>query len=98
MPVKNGEQTCKQIIKMGRTNDYTTCNLLNYEYFSKHYKLIIIDFSKQVKLENSDLKQQFNFIGRLERNEGATMFFIIEKSKETTFEFSQNAATVVDFD
>ena len=28
-----------------------------------------------------------NFIGRLERNEGATMFFIIEKSEETTFEF-----------
>ena len=29
------------------------------------------------------------------RNEGATMFFIIEKSEGTTFEFSQNAATVV---
>ena len=63
--------------------------------FSKHYKLIAIDLSKQIELENPDLKQQINFIGRLERNEGATMFFIIEKSEETTFEFSQNAATVV---
>ena len=35
-----------------------------------------------------------NFIGRLEREEGATMFFIIEESEETTFEFVQNAATV----
>ena len=26
----------------------TTDNLLNYEYFSKHYKLIAIDFSKQL--------------------------------------------------
>ena len=30
-----------------------------------------------------------NFTGRLERNEGATMFFIIEKSGETTFEFTE---------
>ena len=44
---------------------------------------------------NSDLKQQINFIGRLTRNEGKPMFFIIEKLEKTTFEFSQNAATVV---
>ena len=50
---------------------------------------------KQIELENPDLKQQMNFIGRLERNEGATVFFIIEKSEETTFEFSQNSATIV---
>ena len=58
---------------------------------------IATDLRKQIELENPDLKQQINFIGRLERNEGATMFFIIEKSEETTFEFSQNAATVVSF-
>ena len=95
IPIKNDEETYEQIIEMGRNNDYTTGNLLDYEYFSKHYKLIAIDLSKQIELENSDLKQQINFIGRLERNEGATMFFIIEKSEETTFEFSKNAATVV---
>ena len=95
MPIKNEEETYEQIIEMGRNNDYTTGNLLDYEYFSKHYKLIAIDLSKQIELENPDLKQQINFIGRLEREGGATMFFIIEKSEETTFEFSQNAATVV---
>ena len=98
MPVKNEEETCKQIIEMRRNNDYTAGNLLDYKYFSKHYKLIAIDLSKQIELENPDLKQQINFIGKLERNEGATMFFIIEKSEETTLDFSQNAATVVDFD
>ena len=82
---------------MGRNNHYTIANLLGYEYFSKHYKLIAIDLSKQTELENPDLKQQINFIGRLERNEGATLFFITEKSEETTFEFSQNAVTVVWF-
>ena len=29
-------------------NDYTTGNLLDYEYFSKHYKLIVIDLSKKL--------------------------------------------------
>ena len=80
---------------MGRKNDYTTCSLLDYECFSKHYKLIAIDLSKKIELENPDLKQQINFIGSLKRNEGAAMFFTIEKSEETTFEFSENAATVV---
>ena len=73
---------------MGRNNDYSTGNLLDYKYFLKHYKLIAIDLSKQIELENPDLKQ-INFINI------NSMFFIIEKSKETTFKFSQNASTVV---
>ena len=34
-PIKNDEETYEQIIEMGRNNDYTTGNLLDYEYFSK---------------------------------------------------------------
>ena len=41
---------------MSKNNDCTTVNLLDYEYFSKHYKLITLDLSKQVELEISDLK------------------------------------------
>ena len=70
---------------MIKNNDYTTGNLLDYEYFSKHYRLIATDLSKQNELENPDLKQQINFIGRIERNEGATMFFIIEKKRRNHF-------------
>ena len=47
--------------------------------------------SKQVELENTDLKQKINFIGRLEREGRVTIFIIIE---ETTLGFTQNAATV----
>ena len=36
-----------------------------------------------------------NFIGEILRNTGATMFFIIEKSEQTTFNFSQNSVTIV---
>ena len=81
--VKNKEQTYEQIIEMSKNNDYTKGNLLDYKYFSKHYKLIATDLSKQIELENLDLKQQINFIGRLEED-NATMFFIIEKREETT--------------
>ena len=82
---------------MERNNDYATGNLLDYQYFSKHYKLIAIDLSKQSELENANLKQQFNFIGRFERNKGAAMFFIIEKSEEKIFSFTQNSATIAWF-
>ena len=64
---------------MSKSNDYITGNLLDYEYFKDHYKLIAVDLSKQFELENADLKQKINFIGRLE--EDATMFFIIEKKE-----------------
>ena len=80
---------------MSKNSDYTTGNLLDYDYFSKDYKLIAIDLSKQIELENPDLKQQINFIGKLEVDNGATMFFIVEKSEETTFEFSQNFASII---
>ena len=63
---------------------------MDYEYFPKQYKLIAIDLSKQIELQNPDLKQQISFIDKLENDE-ATMFFIIVKSEETTFEFLQNS-------
>ena len=80
IPVKNKEEAYEAIIEMSENNDYTTGNLFDYEYFKYHYKLIAIDLSKQIELENSDLKQQINFIGRLEEN-NATMFFIIAKKE-----------------
>ena len=77
--VKNKEQTYEKIIEISKNSDYTAGNLLDYEYFKDHYKLIAIDLSKQSELENNDISQQINFIGRLEQN--ATMFFIIEKKR-----------------
>ena len=70
-----------------RNNNCTAGN------FSTHYKLIAKDLNKQSELENGDLKQQINFIRRLEQN--ATIFFIIEKEEETIFNFSQNSMTIV---
>ena len=50
--------------------------------------------NKQIELEDPDLKQQIILIGRLNKDDAA-VFFIIEKSERTTFEFSQNSVTVV---
>ena len=72
IPIKNDEETDEHIIEKARNNDYTTRNLVDYEYFSKHYKLIGIDLSKKIELESPDIKQQINFIGRLKRDEGTT--------------------------
>ena len=89
LPIKTEEEAYEKIIDISRNNEYTTGNLLDYDYFKKHYKLIAIDLSKQQVLqENEDLIQQINFIGRLEN--AANIFIIIEKKENTILEFSQN--------
>ena len=94
VPVKNKEEAYKKVIEISKNNDYTTGNLLDYEYFSKHYKLIAIDLSKKIELGNSDLNQKNNSVGKLE-DDRETMFFIIEKSEETTLEFPQNSMSII---
>ena len=37
IPIKNKEEAYEQIIEMRKNNDYTTGNLLDYEYFKDHY-------------------------------------------------------------
>ena len=94
LPIKTEEEAYEKIIDISRNNEYTTCNLLDYDYFKKFYKLIAIDLSKQQVLkENEDLIQQINFIGRL--TEAANVFIIIEKKEHTILKFSQNFANVL---
>ena len=96
LPIKNIEETYEKIIQItDHSGYYTRGNLLEYEYFKEHYKLIVIDLSKQIELENKDIKQQINFIGNLERDDGSVMFFIIEKSEETIIDFLQSYASIV---
>ena len=74
---------------MIRNIDCTTDNLLDYDYFSTHYKLIAIDLSKQ----DIDLrKQQIDFIGKLEQD--TTIFFIIEEKKQTILDFFRFLARI----
>ena len=66
LPVKNAEETYEKITQItDHSGYYTNGNLLDYEYFKEHYKLIAIDLSKQIELENKDRKQKINFVGIL---------------------------------
>ena len=88
LPIKTEEEAYEKITDISRNNEYTTGNLLDYDYFKKYHKLIAIDLSKQQVLQgNEDLIQQINFIGRI--TEAANVFIIIEKKENTILEFSQ---------
>ena len=61
---------------MSRNDDYATGNLLELSYHQDYYKLIGIDLSRQT---NTGIPQQMNFAGKLEKDDGAVMFFIAKK-------------------
>ena len=82
LPIKTEEEAYEKIIDISRNNEYTTGNLLDYDYLKKYYKLIAIDLSKQQVLqENEDLIRQIDFIGKLTK--AANVFIIIEKKEHT---------------
>ena len=85
-------------------------NNLNYlvdPTFTNVNRLFVLSFARNAQRDHRDsfpklkypkLKypEQINFIGKLEdQNNGATMFFVIEKSKETTFEFLQKSVNIL---
>ena len=53
LPIKTEEEAYEKIIDISRNNEYTTGNLLDYDYFKKYYKLIAIDLSKQQVLQET---------------------------------------------
>ena len=66
---------------------------MDFAYFKENYRLNTTDLRKQTKLKDP---QEISFIGKLESQaNGATVFFIIEKSEETTFEYLQNSVNIL---
>ena len=86
-PINISIKTYENIRKIipGQGNGYTTGCLLDYPYFKENYKTIAIDLSKQQALDTANL----------DRAENTTMFFIIEKAKETVLDFSQGTVKVL---
>ena len=71
----------------GQGDDYPTRCFLDYLYFKEYYKLISIDWSKQIKLDAVPKAiQQINFARNLNNN--ATRFFIIDEVKKGHFHFA----------
>ena len=50
-----------------------------------------MDLSRQT---NTSISQQTDFVGKLEEDEGATMFFIVEKQQKTIVDFSLGSLIV----
>ena len=97
-PIKNHLKIYDNIRKIttGQGDDCTAECLLDYPYFKRYYKLIATDLTKQPKLDtDSKAIQQINFTVNLDREEGSTMFLIIEEVKETVLYFSKGTVKVL---
>ena len=79
-------------ISTGQGDDYRTGCLLDFAYFKNDFRLITADLSKQKALD-ADPKaiQQIIFTVQVD-DENLTVFYILEKSKETILEFSKGTA------
>ena len=77
---------------IGRDNN-TTGSLLDYNYFKKHYKLVAVDLSKQKELDADPRAiQQIAFKYMIGTT--STIYWVLEKSKETTLEFYKGTVKV----
>ena len=66
--------------------------IVDQVYLKNYYKVIAVDLSKQEALDiYAKVIQQINFTNNLarERDENATMSFIIEEVQEIALDFSQ---------
>ena len=84
-------------VMIGKGEDYTTGSLLDYDYFKRHYKLIAVDLSKQKELDADPRAiQQIEFKYMLEGNNdnNSTIYWVLEKSKETILEFYKGTVKV----
>ena len=97
-PIKNYKVAYENIrkITIGQGDDHTTGCLLDYTYFKKYYKIIAVDLSKQKVLDvDPKVIEQINFTANLDRGGNTRLYFILEKVKETVFEFSQGTVKVL---
>ena len=80
-PAKN---FVKNFVKMSKNNDYTG-SLLDFSYHQNYHKLIGIDLSGET---NTSILQQINYVGKLEKDDGATMLFVSKNQEKTILNFS----------
>ena len=78
---------------IGKGEDYTTGSLLDFNYFDKHFKLVTVELSKQKELDaDPRATQQIEFRYMLATS--STIYWSLEKSKETILEFYKGTVKV----
>ena len=94
-PIESGIEKYRELKKVmiGKGEDYTTRSLLDFKYFDRHYKLVTVDLSKQKELDADPRAiQQIEFKYMLGTN--STIYWVLEKSKETISEFYKGTVKV----
>ena len=94
-PIESDIEKYRELKKVmvGKGEDYTTGSLLDFIYFDKHYKLVAVDLSKQKDLDADPRAiQQIEFKYMLGTN--STIYWVLEKSKETMLEFYKGTVKV----
>ena len=94
-PIESDIEKYRELKKamIGKGEDYTTGSLLDFNYFDKHYKLVADDLSKQKELDADPRAiQQIEFKYKLGTN--STIYWVLEKSKETMLEFYKGTVKV----
>ena len=80
-------------VMIGKGEDYTIGSLLDYDYFKKNYKFVAFGLSKQKELDADPRAiQQIELKYMLETN--STIYWVLEKSKETILEFYKGTVKV----
>ena len=92
-PVKIKQEAYGKLIEMSRNDNYTTGNLLDFSFHQNYYKLIGTDLSTQ---RNKNIPRQIDFTRKLEKDDGATLFFIAEKQQKEILNFSLNSLIVTE--
>ena len=94
-PIESDIEKYRELKKVmiGKGEDYTTGSLLDFNYFDKHYKLVAVNLSKQKELDADPRAiKQIEFKYMLGTN--STIYWILEKSKETILEFYKGTVKV----
>ena len=94
-PIESDIEKYRELKKVmiGKGEDYTTGSLLDFNYFSKHYKLVAVDLSKQKEIDADPRAiQQIEF--KYVLGTDSTIYWVLEKSKETISEFYKRTVKV----
>ena len=94
-PIESDIEKYRELKKVmiGKGEDYTTGPLLDFDYFKKHYKLVAVDVSKQKELDadpRAIQKIEFKYM----LGTDSTIYWVLEKSKETILEFYKGTVQV----
>ena len=94
-PVESDIEKYRELKKVmiEKEKDYTTGSLLDFNYFDKHYKLVAVDLSKQKELD-ADPRTIQQIENKYMLGTNSTIYWVLEKSKETILEFDEGTVKV----